>query len=195
MKCAIICSGTSLREQNLEEIDVPKIGINWSYKATQSDIHVITSGAFVSSFGGRLEQLTPDALRFSAARCYGAFTPKRMAIYMGRAFHEGVKIPVLPEDYDIYEHGWVLAGGAPCALQVAISLGYTEIKFFGLDLLSLGEDHHFYREKYCDWPKAKFDFSWVIQSSFLDQIKPQLAERGIVVTNAGLSDIFPKVES
>lgn len=192
MKCAIICSGTSLRDTDLDAIDVPKIGINWSYKATPSDVHVVTAGSFLDKFGSQLEELTPDAIRFCSGHCNGAFTPKRIAKFMRAEFLRGDKIPALPKNYDVFKHGWVLAGGGPCALQVAVSLGYDHIMFVGLDLMSHEGDQHFYKEHYVDWPNAQFDLSWAIQSSYLMQIKPQLDARGIKVTNTGRSDIFPE---
>lgn len=201
-RCAIICTGTSVDKGDLARIDVPKVGINWSYLGTQSDIHVVTNFVFIRKHGKELPFLTPKAEhRFSGLPARGAHVPKRIMNYANwDDYSSGKRIPPLPGDYDIYRDGWVFAGGGPCALQVAISFGFDEIVFIGLDL-ETGDGCHFYEDdgtrrdfsEFSGYARPVLDKAWIIQAEYFRQVKPELSARGIRVLNTGLSDIFERV--
>jgi hypothetical protein len=201
MNCAIICSGTSVEPHKLAKINVPTIGINWSYLAIQSEVHVFTNQTLIKKYKTRIAEITPKSLdRFSNLPVADAFTPKTMLKLVTSTDRPDIEIPGIPDDYDIYKHGWVFAGGAPCALQVAVSLGYKTIVFVGLDLWT-GKNMHFYEpdtllkiSEFSGYSRNSLDAAWAVQAKYLNHIKPDLKKRGISVMNTGLSDIFEPIE-
>jgi hypothetical protein len=187
-----------VRKYDLSQITVPTIGVNWSYLGLQSDIHVLSNIIFIRTHGHEFDELTPAAkFRFSPKRVAGAFQPDCKLSYADwQAYTTGVPVPPIPKGYDIYHHGWVFAGGGPCALQVAVSFGFTDIVFVGLDL-DTGDTCHFYendheRSERSGYTRDTLDKSWIIQRSYFEQVKPGLEELGVRVTNLGTSDIFPR---
>jgi hypothetical protein len=210
--CAILCTGPSVRQYDLSKITVPTIGVNWSYLGAvtkrgkwteeragfQADIHVLSNIIFIRTHGHEFDKLTPKAkFRFSPKRVAGAFQPHTILSYAGwKAYTSGVKVPPIPKGYDIYNHGWVFAGGGPCALQVAVSFGFKEIVFVGLDL-DTGSTCHFYEDnpdmsERSGYTRAKLDRAWVIQAAYFRAVAPSLDELGVRVTNLGASNIFER---
>ena len=194
--CAILCSGPTARQFDLTKIKVPKIGVNWSFLFLESDIHVWTSATLIRQQGANYEELTPTAEpRFSALPVGGAFTPKVIA----KINNVNDKTPYkIPKGYDIYEDGWVLAGGSGCALQVAVSSGFDNIVFVGLDLIVAADFHCFSNEsetgikidERSGHTKPQAAKSWVLQTIFLSRVKKGLEEQGIRVSNLGASNVF-----
>ena len=192
--CAIICTGPSASKIDFAAIKVPKIGINWSFLVTQSDIHVLTSRALIHKQGGNYVQLTPAAhTRISALPLLGAYTPRWIATYDG-----GEEAAAISKDYNLYKDGWTFAGGSGCALQVAVSFGFDNIVFVGLDLLIVKNFHCFSDEKNSNDKCEKSGHTrksaataWLIQTSYLKLVRDGLKEQGIRVTNLGISTVFP----
>lgn len=181
--CAIICGGPSLAHENLSLIDIPKIGINLSFVAVQSEYQVFTAKDLFDSHGETLHRLTPNSIRFGTYPAKGCFRPDWKGWFR------------LPEDYNIYResHGWMVYGGAPCALQVAISFGYTEVIFCGLDLfVTPGRLIHFYPKEFDSMIDVEhISHSWRNQS-YLKQIEfflwmqPTLEKKRIKVYNTSM---------
>lgn len=199
--CAIISGGPSLANEDLSRINVPKIGINLSFVATTSQYHVFTAKDLFDSHGEMLHRLTPNALRFGTWYAKGVFRPDQKGFY-SMSNVPGLNLShvtiTLPEDYNIYEigHGWMLAGGSPCALQVAVSFGFNEIIFCGLDL-GIGKDSkiHFYPEAFDnmvdigDVTLAWREQSYLKQLDFLQKFQPELERRKIKLYNTSLNSL------
>ena len=202
-RCAILCSGLSVRDCDLSKIDVPVIGVNWSYIGRQPDIHVVSNKILIRLYEEVLHELTPHAMaRFSWLPARGAYTPQRIMTYANmKPIKAGLKIPRLPEHYNIYRDGWVFAGGGPCALQVALSFDFKDIVFVGLDLCHT-DDYHFYshesrdrldHSEYSGYSRETLEMAWTVQRSYFEQVIPELIERGVSVRNTGLAEVFPHV--
>jgi len=108
----------------------------------------------------------------------------------------GERIPHLPADYDIYRDGWIFCGAAPCALQVAVSEGYEEIIFIGLDL-NVEQGRHSYPDDAFTYTARETRHiagnrgrttkkEFLIQIDFMKQFKGQLDDRGIKVINTSM---------
>lgn len=201
-RCAILCSGLSVRDHDLSKIDVPIIGVNWSVLGRLPMIHVISNRVLIEKYEHRIEELSPDAAaRFSGTTLDGAYTPKWIMKYTNMEhYRQNLQIPPLPASYNIYRDGWVFAGGGPCALQVAISYRFTEIIFVGLDL-EHGRDFHFYshedgahRSEYSGYSSVGLDRAWTVQRSYFEKTKDQfISEMGLRIINTGKSDVFNQV--
>lgn len=197
-RCAIIGTGPSAIQHDLSKIDDFKIGVNWSYLGTPSDIHVVTNHVLIKKHGHELDKLVHEAERiYSNQPVNGAFVPKTTLRYCNwQEYKARPTIPQIPKDYDIERDGWVFAGGGPCALQIALSHGFEEIVFVGLDL-ETGINCHFYEpQKYLDksvysgFSRKKLDQAWEIQASYFMAVVPELMERGINFMNTGKSPLF-----
>ena len=191
-RCAIICSGPSLKDHDLSRIDCATLGTNLSYLTHQSDVYVFTHLELMQRYGERLVDETPDALwRFCAeVEIPGCFTPEKIAKHSVI----GGRIPRLPDDYSIFKHGWIFCGSAPCALQVAVSFKFDEIIFCGLDLHADGGRHSYPPEAFA-YPTGVTYAGFLMQADFFRQFKPQLDRRGIKVYNVSLGsaeDTFEK---
>lgn len=191
-RCAIICSGPSVEGQDLSKIVVPKIGVNWSYKATTSNIHIVSTGVFFQKqHFAEHDRLNPDVThKFCALPRPGWFTPKRIYSFAGKNVAYGVgRVPRLPNPYNVFNDGWVFAGGGPCALQVAVSFRFNDIVYVGLDL----KGSHFYKENPSGWSEDVFERTWLVQSAYFEHTKPEFEGRGIRIRNTGKSPIFEHV--
>lgn len=179
--CAIICGGPSLAKEDLSLIDVDKIGINLSFVAVQSEYQVFTAKDLFDSHGETLHRLTPEAIRFGTYYAKGCFRPD------WKGWFE------LPDDYSIYaeSHGWMVYGGAPCALQVAISFGYNEVIFCGLDLYADSTIHFYPKEFDSMVDVGHVDLNWrntsyLKQIEFFLRLQSTLNKRGIKVYNTSM---------
>ncbi len=197
-RCAILCSGPSLKDHDLSRIDCTTIGTNLSYLTHQADVQVFTHWRLTESLGDQLVRDTPQAMtRFCAiTELDGCYTPTVIWKHNTVTWKAGEKIPHLPQDYDIHRDGWIFCGGAPCALQVAISMKYSEIIFIGLDL-NVERGLHSYPDEVFAYTAREtlhtgYDegrrttAGYIIQIDFLQQFKPQLDDRGIKVINTSL---------
>jgi len=206
-RCVILCSGPSVNKLDLTKIDCDVIGTNSSFLAMQADIHVFTAAKLVYGLGAKLaEKHTPDAKqRFCTVELIGCFTPKRLARYHGKEYYKMYLIPRLPSNYNIFEHGWIASGASACALEIAVSYGYKEVIFCGLDLnINLGD--HFYPDTALSnttdinpvmdsTGKNKMAFKYQIE--FFRQFEIELIDRGIKVYNTSMQSnetIFEKRE-
>ncbi len=197
-RCAILCSGPSVTKCDLSLIDVPVIGINLSYHARMSDIHIFTDGHLIKMKRAEIAKATTAVpIRFNAAvrrPMEGCFTPKKIQHLNNQTYKLKTVLAVLPDPYNIKRDGWIFAGGAPCALQVAVSMKYSEIIFIGLDL-HLTTGHHFYKKDISDHARRRATAGAEVQIDFFQQFKPQLDQRGIKVINTALGsalNIFEK---
>jgi len=184
---------------DLSLIDVPIIGINKSYLGRMSDIHVFTDGHLIKMRKAEINCATKKVpVKFNAALrrpMDGCFTPKKIQHLNNQTYKCGTVVKTLPADYDIYHDGWIFAGGAPCALQVAMSLHFEEIIFIGLDL-NLQVGHHFYEKDMSDTERRRAISGASVQIDFFQQFLPQLAGRSIKVINTSTSsalDVFEKI--
>jgi hypothetical protein len=195
--CAIICSGLSLREYDLGKIKVPIIGLNWGFKMVDANIHIWTGATLIKMEGANFAKLTPKAeKRFCSLPINDAFTPKITDKVNGINDAKHYEIPL---NYDIYKDGWVLAGGASCALQIAVSLGFNDITFLGLDLVKSVDFHCFSNEsktgiivdELSGHSREQAVKAWELQTKYLKSVWQGLKARGIKVTNLGISRVFP----
>ena len=210
-RCAILCTGPSVRGLDLSQITVPTIGVNWSCLedrgGVQADIHVLSNIEFIKKHGAEFDKLTPGArFRISPMRVAGAFEPDRISVSAGimsftsyagwNAYKAGAVVPPIKADFNLYREGWLFCGGGPQALQVAITFGFTDITFVGLDLHT-GDTCHFYEDnpdmsERSGYSRAKLDKAWIIQQAYFKQACAGLEERGIRVRNIGRSGIFER---
>jgi hypothetical protein len=204
-RCAIICTGTSVRNYEpslLSKITVPTIGVNWSYLGVQSLIHVVSNIEFIHKHKHEFETITPGTkYRISPMWMEGAYVPHKTLSYSGWMSYTSMKrngtpVPPFKPGYNLYRDGWVFCGGGPQGLIVAITFGFKEITFVGLDL-DTGDTCHFYendpdKSTHSGYSRAKLDKAWIIQKSYFEQVKPSLDELGLRVRNLGRSDIFER---
>jgi hypothetical protein len=138
----------------------------------------------------------------------GAFTPDLINVHAGpliftsyagwSAYSAGAVVPPIKADFNLYRDGWVFCGGGPQALQVAITFGFTDITFVGLDL-DTGKTCHFYEDnpdmsERSGYSRAKLDKAWIIQQAYFKQVCAGLGEQGVMVRNLGTSTLFPRGE-
>jgi hypothetical protein len=197
-----------VRACDLDRVDVPVIAVNWAVLGyRQAPVHVISNMTLILKHrDGTLPDLSPYAKqRFAGKPIKGAHTPKVIMKYAGkRHLQAGLRIPRLPDNYDVFKHGWVFAGGGPCALQIARSLGYNDVVYIGLDLLH-GKDFHFYSSEskiphgqknisqYSGYSNTMLDMAWKIQTEYFRQVRPQMEDAGIRIRNTGLAPVFERV--
>jgi len=207
-RCAILCTGPSAREYDLSQIKVPTIGVNWSYLARQADIHVLSNIVFIQKHGAEFDTLT-HAARFRISpmlQAVGAYVPDKIPVMAGRltfpsyagwsAYSAGAVVLPLKASFNLYRDGWVFCGGGPQALQVAITFGFRDITFVGLDL-DTGDTCHFYEDspdesERSGYSRAKLDKAWEIQKSYFRMACADLEEQGIRVRNLGRSQLFER---
>jgi hypothetical protein len=194
--CAILCCGPSVEGQDLSKINVPIIGVNFSWRGRPGKYHVFTGMTIIDIVSkelraGKLEDLIPETEKFySGLPCGNATVPKRIGKINWAAYRGRVPLPRLPNDYDIDEHGWIFAGGGPCALQVAMSHKYKDIIFVGLDL----DGSHFYGDDSIVRTPAVVQRSWIMQDYFFKYFKRELKRFNVRVRNTGRYDLFPRVD-
>ncbi|MCP4201798.1 MAG: hypothetical protein GY769_07690 [bacterium] len=193
-RCVILCGGPSVGDHDLTRIDCDVIGTNLSYLALVGRFHVFTYGKLMKLRGREIVEKTAlSETRFSAVRLEGCFRPAMLAKYCRTEWRREERLPRLPDDYDVFRDGWIIAGGGPCALQVAVSCGYEEVVFVGLDLNVRG-GFHFYPEEemgaarsgqhYVEKKPKKQAFR--VQEDFFAQFLPELERRGIKAWNTSL---------
>ena len=194
-----------MREHDLSRIDCDIIGINWSILGRQPLIHVISNRILIKKHRESIKDLSPTAtMRFHGGRyeMEGSFRPQVIVKYANIRDHgEHKTLPPLPQNYDIHRDGWIFAGGAPCALQVAISQHYNEIIFIGLDLAH-GDDMHFYSHEegaetsqFSGYSRHMLHDAWIIQRRYFELTKHQfIDEMHLTITNTGKSDVFDQAQ-
>ncbi len=201
MRCAILCSGLSARDCDLSKIDVPIIGVNWSFLGRQPDVHVISNKILIAKHGNELPTLTPNAwARFAWLPARGAYTPRISMKYASmKPVDRKWRIPKMPFGYNLFRDGWVFGGGGPCALQVAVTLGFDDIIFVGLDLCH-GDDFHFYslesqlfmdRSEFSGYTRQQLEDAWTVQKAYFDQVLPSVPA---LVRNTGLADVGERTQ-
>ena len=166
-RCAILMDGPSLPSvEQLARIRCPVICGNKSFERRAPDIYVMVDPQLSLKIGNNVSMLVPSAKLIMT--CYAL--PNTIAPLTNYWMH--TKDANFHFAEDIAYQGWVLCCVMPCAVQVAVYLGFREIVFCGLDLHFL-DGKHFY-------PGGKSTTRYMnVQVEWLAKAKPTLDRLGV----------------